>query len=313
MAKNVLKILAALAGALVLLLALCFVNHRIQLGREAPLCSPLGRLVDVDGAQMSVYTAGEGKSTLVFLSGGGTCSPILDFKALYAQLTDTYRVAVVEKLGYGFSDVTDKDRDIDTMLEHTRSALEGAGVEPPYVLCPHSMSGIEALYWAQKYPDEVSAIVGLDMSTPAAYEAMSISAPLLRLLQFSRAIGLIRFIPGASDSAAIQSGALTEEEQNIYRALFYRRTMTADMVNETLCVKENAKTVAQGGVPDVPFLLFSSDGSGTGFSAEDWRAIQAEFAAQCGDARLIELDCGHYIHDCAYETIAEEIRHFFEQ
>ena len=39
------------------------------------------------------------------------------------------------------------------------------GFEGPYVLCPHSMSGLEAVLWAQKYPDKVEAIVGLDMPT----------------------------------------------------------------------------------------------------------------------------------------------------
>lgn len=32
----------------------------------------------------------------------GTCSPILDFKSLYSLLSDEYKIAVVEKFGYGF-------------------------------------------------------------------------------------------------------------------------------------------------------------------------------------------------------------------
>ena len=312
--KIAFKIILAVMGGLALLLLLCFVNHQIQLRREEPLLSPLGELVEVDGGRMSVYVDGEGESTLVFLSGSGTCSPILDFKSLYSLLTNTCRVAVVEKFGYGFSDVTDQSRDIDTMLKQTRAALAAAGVEPPYVLCPHSMSGIEALYWAQKYPDEVSAVIGLDMATPAAYEQMRISAPLLRLLQFGGAAGLSRFIPGVSDSAAIQGGTLTQQEQAVYRAVFYRRTMTSDMVNEALCIKESAEKVAQGGMPQIPFLLFCSDGSGgTGFSKEDWQGFQAQFAADCETVQVICLDCGHYVHDYAYEQIAAEIKDFLKR
>ena len=37
---------------------------------------------------------------------------------------------------------------------------------------PHSASGIEAILWAQLYPEEVEAIIGLDMSVPAFYEAI---------------------------------------------------------------------------------------------------------------------------------------------
>ena len=59
------------------------------------------------------------------------------------------------------------------MLEETRRALILAGERGPYVLLPHSMSGLEAIYWAQKYPQEIKAIIGLDMAFPEAYEKAS--------------------------------------------------------------------------------------------------------------------------------------------
>jgi hypothetical protein len=34
------------------------------------------------------------------------------------------------------------------------------------------MSGLEAIYWAQKYPDEVIAIIGLDPTTPGSIEVL---------------------------------------------------------------------------------------------------------------------------------------------
>ena len=149
--------------------------HQIMLKVEEPLRAPLGQLVEVDGHKMSVYAEGSGDKTLVFLSGSETPSPILDFKSLYSLLSDTHKIVVVERFGYGFSDVVDTPRDIDTVLEETRAALVAAGVNGPYVLCPHSMSGLEALYWAQQYPEEVEAIVGLDMAVPDAYESSTMS------------------------------------------------------------------------------------------------------------------------------------------
>ena len=58
------------------------------------------------------------------------------------------------------------------MLNEVRQGLSLAGESGPYILFPHSMSGLEAVYWAQQYPDEVTAIIGLDMAVP---EAMSTS------------------------------------------------------------------------------------------------------------------------------------------
>ncbi len=115
-AKNIIIVLIAM---IVILLAI-FIYHRIKLKQESALRTPLGQLVEVDGHNMSVYTEGNGDVTIVFLSGGGTCSPILDFKSLYSLLSDNYKIAVVEKFGYGFSDIVDKSRDIDLERVHIK-------------------------------------------------------------------------------------------------------------------------------------------------------------------------------------------------
>ena len=309
-----LKVIFIIVAVIVLFIIVSFVRHKICSFREKELLTPLGKLVEVNGHNMSVYTEGEGDKTLVFLSGGGTCSPILDFKSLYSLLSNEYKIVVVEKFGYGFSDVVDEQRDIDTMLSETRMALEKAGIEGPYVLCPHSMSGLEALYWAQKYPEEVEAIIGLDMAVPAYYDEMHISMPITKLGQYGAALGITRWIPGLAESDAIKAGTLSEEEKEIYRAVFYQRTATVTMIDEVKAVKDNAKTVKENGVPQVPMLLFISNGSGgTGFTEETWRRIPKEYIAGCDNASYIELDCPHYVHDYEYEKISEEIRNLLKK
>lgn len=302
--------LMLLTAVLLFLLAAVFLHHCIRLKQEAPLRAPMGQMVDANGKLLHVYTAGEGQHTLVFLSGGGTCSPVLDFRSLYSLLSDRYRIVVVEKAGYGFSEDSDDPRNIDAILADTRQALQAAGIEAPYVLVPHSMSGLEALYWAQLYPDEVQAIIGLDMAVPASYSDYPLNIAMLRLGQFAARIGLTRLMPGVSESDAIRFGTLTEHEKNIYRAVFYHRTASTAMLSEAAAVKQNALVVEAGGIPDVPMLLFVSNGEGTGWNADVWRSYQAKFAAEAENCRLVQLDCPHYVHDYAYERISKEIAVF---
>lgn len=314
-AKGSRKALAAAGIVLAILLLLaCFVNHRIRLWTESRLLTPPGTMVEVAGKQMHVYSEGSGTETLVFLSGGGTCAPVLDFKSLYSLLSGDCRITVVEKFGYGYSkDSGGRSRDIDTMLEDTRSALLAAGIEGPYVLCPHSMSGLEALRWAQKYPDEVTAIIGLDMAVPGAYEDMSINLFALRLGQLAVNAGISRLAPGLAEGDAVRYGTLTEAEKTAYRALFHRRTASPDMLAEAAIVKENARTVAEDGTPQVPMLLFISDGSGgTGFSEDVWRGFQRDYLSGVENSRSVELDCPHYVHDHKYLKIHTEIRNFMQ-
>lgn len=308
--KKILKAVSILLVVFIVILVGIYINHKIQLSKEEELRTPLGKLVEVNDHQMSVYVEGQGDQTLVFMSGGGTSSPILDFKSLYSTLTDTYKIVVIEKFGYGFSDVVDKERTIDSILEDTRTALAKAGIEGPYVLCPHSMSGIEALYWAGQYPEEIEAIIGLDMAVPKAYEDYKVNMAMLNISQFAARVGLTRFIPGISESDAIRYGKLSEVEKDIYRAIFYEKTATTTMLNEVKCIKENAQIVQQNDVPQVPMLLFVSNGTGTGWNEDAWCTYQKHYLENVVNGKLIHLDCPHYIHDYEYNTISKEIRGF---
>ena len=72
---------------------------------EADNIVPNGEIVDLGNYSVHVYAEGDSNSTptLVFMSGSATVAPVYDFKALYSILADEYRIAVVEKAGYGFS------------------------------------------------------------------------------------------------------------------------------------------------------------------------------------------------------------------
>ena len=305
--KRVVKVIFIVIVAVLMLLLIICINHQIHLKMEKELCLPLGQMVEVDGNNMSIYVEGTGDITLVFMSGGGTCSPILDFKSLYSLLSNKYRIVVVEKFGYGFSDVVDKKRGIESILADTRAALKAAGIEAPYILCPHSMSGIEALYWAQQYPEEILAIIGLDMAVPKSYQDYNINMTMLKLSQFASAIGITRLLPSVSDSDAIINGTLSNKEKEIYRAVFYNRTATITMLNEVKSIKENASKVEADNTPQIPMLLFVSNGDGTGWDKETWRSYQREYIANIENSKMIELDCPHYVHDYEYKAISESI------
>lgn len=164
------RIVVAVVAVMPVSLAVLCVFHHTALSREAEALDRPGQLAKVDGRSIHVYAEGDQDApTLVFLAGAATIAPVYDLAPLYGALSEEYRTVVVEETGYGYSDIEDDDRDVDSLVAETREALRLAGEEAPYVLVPHSMSGLEALWWAQEYPEEVVAIIGLDMSTPESY------------------------------------------------------------------------------------------------------------------------------------------------
>ena len=311
MKKKIGKILLIILALIIVILLGIFIYNRIMLKLEEPLFNePLGQMVEVDGHQMCVHVEGEGDHTIVFLSGSGTASPILDFKSLYDLLKDDYRIVVVEKFGYGFSDVVDGERSFDTILRQDREALLKAGVEGPYVLCPHSMSALEAILWAQEYPREVDAIIGLDMAVPEAYKLFDLEGSV-RYEKFAavmRKMGIVRFFYHDGNIP----GNLTKEEKKLYRAIASKIAVNDAIINETKAVQDACDKIAENPKPNVPTLLFVSNGEGTGVK-DGWQDAQKEYANGLRDAKIIELECSHYVHDFEYESISQEMKSFISE
>ena len=195
---------------LILFLVATFIFHRISLEKEQASLTLMGKTVLVDGRKINVYVEGDGPETIVFLSGAGIASPILDFKNLTDSLSKKYKVVVVERSGYGFSEDSDQSRDVMTVLSETRQALSQAEVSGPYVIVSHSMASLESLAWQEKYPDEVKALVGLDWALPASYEDLKDNQALLTVTYWSSKIGLLRYFP---ESFYIQNPTLTAAER----------------------------------------------------------------------------------------------------
>lgn len=259
----------------------------------------------IDGNRMHIYETGvESETTLVFMSGSGTVSPVLDFKILYEKLSGLYRIIVIEKFGYGESDLHEMPCGIDALVSIQRRALLDSGRKGPYILVPHSMSGLEAIRWKQQYPEEVKAIIGLDMATPQTYKEWSpeMIDRRIRLMKRMRKCldhGLLFWFP-------LNTRGLTKEEIRRQRQLWKRNAFNKCFIKEAEAVKENADVVESAGAIDGPILMFVSNGKEV---SSNWRANCQKFALQT-HAETIYLDCGHYVHHYESESISREMERF---
>ncbi len=263
------------------------------------------KYVKIENHKIHIFTAGdESKPKLVLMSGSGTVAPVYDFKILYEKLVGDYRIIVIEKFGYGYSDLYERPCDIDSVIDYQREALQKAGEKGSYILLPHSMSGLEAIRWKQKYPDEVKAIIGLDMAVPGIYLQWKLKQVDRRILFMKRMRklnhhGLLFWYP-------LNKRGLNRAEIRQQQRLRRRNAMNPCYENEAKAVLENAKIVASGGKIECPILMFISDGKQV---SSGWINHEHEFAG-CMNAKTIDLNCGHYIHYYESERISREIKAF---
>ena len=304
------KVLLGILILLILFLLCVFLYNRIMLSKEKTLLQnqQISRLVEVDGHAMSIYVSGEGKHTLVFMAGSGTATPIFDFKAFAERFENDYKVVIIEKFGYGFSDEFDGSRDVETRVSQTRKALEAAGIVGPYVLCPHSYSGLETVYWAQNYPDEVEAIIGLDMAVPRAFDkydedTVKSGKSANSVNRMLRKIGLVRLFVGGAISEDF-----SEEEKKLIVALVCKSYGNETASNESDYIISDLAVIDSKSNPDIPTLLIVSDGTVT----DGWIDFETDYASTLSDVTTVRLDCGHAVYDYEPDQCEKSMREFIE-
>ena len=300
--------LGILSFILLFLLA-TFIFHRISLEKEEASLSPMGQQVLVNGHQINIYVEGDGPETIVVLSGAGIASPILDFKNVSESLSKRYKVVIVERAGYGYSDDSNHSRDVMEVLSETRQALSQANITGPFIILSHSMASLESLAWQEKYPDEVKALIGLDWALPSSYENLKDNQALLTLAYWSSKIGLLRYFP---ESFYIKNQTLIESERKQYKLLAYKQLMSQAMFHESRLAKENAKKVPSSINPKIPALLLVSNGEGTTFSQSEWQRYAERFASDQSNVQVDYMDAPHDLYHYQSDAIVSRIKEFLE-
>lgn len=303
------KRLLFLMGAVLVLLLASFIYHRLALQREKASLNPMGQMVSVNGHDMSVFVKGNGPQTLVFLSGAGTASPILDFKDLYDGLSKQYKIVVVERAGYGYSEDTSKSRDVSEVLSETRQALAKAHVSGPYIILSHSMASLETLLWQEKYPSEIQAVIGLDWALPESYSQLRMHSQILRMARLGSQLGLLRYIPSR---LYVPNENLSSSDRRLYQRIAYRQILSQAMLNESLSVKGNAKKVDAKINSQISTLLLVSNGEGTSFSKEEWRNYATRFAKDQKNIELTFYDAPHYLYHYQTKEVVAKIEDFIK-
>ena len=293
-----------------LFLAATFIFHRISLEKEKASLTPMGQQVLVNGHQMNVYVKGDGPETIVVLSGAGIASPILDFQEVSESLSKRYKVVIVERAGYGYSDDSNHSRDVMEVLSETRQALSQANVKGPFIILSHSMASLESLAWQEKYPDEVKNLIGLDWALPVSYENLKDNQDLLTVAFWSSKIGLLRYFP---ESFYIKNQTLTESERKQYKFLAYKQLMSQAMLHESQTVKENAKKVPSNINPKIPALLMVSNGDGTSFSQFEWQRYAERFASDQSNVQVVYMDAPHDLYHYQSHAVVSHIEEFLKQ
>jgi len=118
--------------------------------------------VDVGGHSLNLLIGGQGSPAVVFEGGFGT--GIASWSTVQKEVAAFARTVSYDRAGLGQSELGPKPRSAKQIATELHTALEKAGIKPPYVLVGHSFGGIYVRVFADMYPKEVVGMVLIDPS-----------------------------------------------------------------------------------------------------------------------------------------------------
>lgn len=224
---------------------------------------PLGRYYDVGGRRLWLHRSGSGSPAVVFLPGGGAVG--LDYLNVQERAAELTTSVVYDRAGTGWSDRVELPRTSAAATDELRLLLRVAGLPAPYLLVGHSLGGLYARHYAQRFPDEVAGLLLMD----PAHEDIRAYMPQQLVDQWD-----------AWDPDQALPDELPDELIQFYRGLFGQEMADwPEEIREPLIERhvslewlrvglQEAKNVHQlydevrhaGQVPDVPLIVLSSMG-----------------------------------------------------
>jgi pimeloyl-ACP methyl ester carboxylesterase len=133
-----------------------------------------GQLVDIGGRRINLNCTGSGGPTVVLMAGLFSWSVVwYKTQPVTAQKT---RVCSFDRANYGFSDPSPRPQILSDVVDDLHAVLKAGSIPGPYVLVGHSLGGIEARLYAQRWPTEVVGMVLVDTS-PAGEGLIDESQP----------------------------------------------------------------------------------------------------------------------------------------
>lgn len=129
--------------------------------------------VEIQGKTMRYYCQGTGSPTVIIEQGGGiSVETVFGWKqpvgwaALAPRIASITRICVYDRIGLGRSSKADRARTSFDVAEELHSLLAQEKIYSPYVLAGQSLGGMNAIAFANRYPDEVVGLVLIDSSHP---------------------------------------------------------------------------------------------------------------------------------------------------
>lgn len=340
--KKALKVLSRILLVILILIILtlifCFFYQKIGQKKDRELLEKDGfcHLYDAGDYKMNINIYDEGKNKIIAMPGNGDTDFTVDMKVFSEYLSDDISLVVVTRPGYGLCEETDHDITTEYIVDSTRTALKNAGIEGPYILMPHSLSGIYGTYWESTYPDEVSGVIFLDSINEAQPEITDENwTEPPAVMKFLCKAGLFRVIADLQDSDD-ESDPYSNDLDALYdvNPTAFSKSGISELKNFNRNMKTAWASIKANDIPKIyistnyqslddakDYLMYINGEADEAEAKEqfneqqtdeqkEYRSKRSEYIDKLGNCKEINIPGSHFIYSQKPEALAKVISDF---
>lgn len=149
-----------------------------------------GKLVDLGGYKLHINEQGNGKPTVVLISGSLAFS--FDWYFVQKEVIKFSKVVSYDRPGLAWSDPGPSPRTMQQDVYELHQLLLKSNLKPPFVLVAHSLGGLIARIYNKEYPNEVEGMVLVDPTSENGTLFINRKLQKVRLLSSGKKIPPIK-------------------------------------------------------------------------------------------------------------------------
>ncbi|MDQ0178223.1 alpha/beta fold hydrolase [Bacillus chungangensis] len=221
--------------------------------------SLIGSFYNVGGRRLWLNRSGSGSPSVVFIPAAGMVG--LDYLNIHHKISQCATSVIYDRSGTGWSDHVKLPRSALEVTDELRNVLHTAGVPAPYLFVGHSLGGIYAHRYAQRFPDEVAGMILLE---PPHEDFLTNTPKFKKRYLFQQSFIILRALLTYKKSFRVlfnQMFATWPDEIRESLIEYHLKTLSKTMTERKNLNSELYEEIRKGGnLPEIPLIVFTAMG-----------------------------------------------------
>lgn len=213
-----------------------------------------GTMVKVQKHRLLTNVTGQGAVTVIFDSDIN--SPMQQWNKIRDSIANEAKVFTYERAGYGWSETTSYEGDMDQAVKDLRTALKRTTASSPFILVGHGYGGLVMSRFAKEYPDEVLGVILIDSLTEkeigseAFLKQTNNDIKRMKLMKYGSYIGITRLLDKLNLLKLDENifSNIPEESKELFRVMRVTAKQNNAVYNEFKMLAEYKSNVQASGL-----------------------------------------------------------------